>query len=90
VLGLWLLALGEFSSAVIPGVVCMLLGPLYVMRPYFTVNTDTIVVPAPLGPARRVVEYKTLAIDGSRLIAVSGDGTRKKVPVYRGMSHPAD
>jgi hypothetical protein len=90
VLGLWLLALGEFSSALVPGVVCTLLGTLYLLRPYFTVNTDAIVIPAPLGPVRRVFEYTTLEIDGSRLIAVSSDGTRKKLPVYRAMSHPAD
>jgi hypothetical protein len=90
VLGLWLLALGNFAPGLVIGAMLILLGTLYLVRPYFHVEPTSITVPALLGPKQRVVNYETLLLDGSRLVAISPDGVRTKVPVFRWSSHPAD
>lgn len=90
ILGLWLLGLGQFAPGLIIGAMLTLIGVLYLVRPYFEVTAKTVSVPALLGPKHRDYGYETLEIDGGRLVAVSSDGARKKVPVYRWTSHPAD
>jgi hypothetical protein len=90
ILGLWLLGLGQFAPGLIIGAMLTLIGVLYFVRPYFEVDTTSITVPALLGPKQRSFTFETLEIDGGRLVAVSRDGARKKVPVYRWTSHPAD
>jgi len=89
-LGLWLLMLGEFNPAVIVGLIPLLLGILYFVRPYFLVEPGSVTVPAVLGPVRRQFPYERLEFNGSKVIAVHRDGTRKKVPVARWMAHPGD
>jgi hypothetical protein len=88
--GLWLLGLGQFAPGLVIGAMLILLGALYLVRPYFQVDPGSITVPALVGPKQRVITYETLHVDGGRLVAVSGDGIRTKVPVFRWSSHPAD
>lgn len=89
-LGLWLTLLGEFNPSVIAGLLCLLLGVLYLTRPYFYVHQSAVVIPAVLGPAKREIPFQSLTFDGGRMIAVRADGTTKKVPVARWMSNAGD
>jgi hypothetical protein len=89
-LGLWLLLLGEFSPAVIAGVVPLLFGVLHLARPYFFVHQGLVTVKAVIGPVERKFPFQTLELDGKRVFAVAADGTRKRVPVSRAFSQPAD
>jgi hypothetical protein len=89
-LGLWLLALGEFSPAVFVGLFPLLIGILYLVRPYFLVEAGQVTVPAVIGPVRRRFPYERLEFDGAKVVAVRADGTRKKVPVVRWMAHSGD
>lgn len=89
-LGLWLYLLGEFSPAVIVGLVPMVIGILYLVRPYFWVYSTLVRVPALYGPVKREFPHQYLEADGNRLYAVTGDGTRKKVPVARWLANSAD
>lgn len=88
--GLWLLRLGQFPPGLIVGAMLTLIGVLYFVRPYFEVSAKSVTVPALVGSRQRDFTYETLEIDGGRLVAVGRDGARKKVPVYRWTSHPAD
>jgi hypothetical protein len=90
ILGLWLAMLGEFNPSVLVGLLVLLLGILYLVRPYFWVHANSVEVPAVIGPARRRFEFQTLTMDGNKVIAVRADGTRKKVPVTRWMSNTSD
>ncbi|TCO64974.1 hypothetical protein [Actinocrispum wychmicini] len=89
-LGLWLAVLGEFNPAVIAGMVPMLIGILYLVRPYFWVNPTSVAIPALIGPIRREFPFQTLEVNGGKLVAVRDDGTRKKVPVARWLAHSGD
>jgi hypothetical protein len=89
-LGLWLVLLGEFSPALVVGLVPMLLGVLHLVRPYFRVSPGSLVVPALIGSARREYPFAALEVEGGRLIAVRADGTREKVPVVRWLAHSGD
>jgi hypothetical protein len=89
-LGLWLVALGEFSPAAIFGFLPLLLGILYLVRPYFWVYAGSVEVVAAVGPARRQFPFQALELDGNRLVTVRADGTRKKVPVARWMANTGD
>jgi len=89
-LGLWLVMLGEFSPAAIAGFVPLLIGILYLVRPYFWVLPRSVEVPALIGPARRETPYQRLELAGGKLIAVRDDGSRKKVPVARWLANSGD
>ncbi len=89
-LALWLMSLGEFSPAIFPGLLVTLLGVMYLVRPYFWMNPKSVELAALIGPMKRTFPFQTLEVDGSRLVAVSGDGSRKKVPVARWMAHSGD
>jgi hypothetical protein len=89
-LGLWLLLLGEFSPAVIAGLAPLLIGVLYLARPYFWVHQNTVEIPAVFGPVKRRFPFQTLALDGGKVVALMSDGTRKKVPVARWMANASD
>jgi hypothetical protein len=89
-LGLWLLLLGEFNPAVVVGLLPALMGILYLVRPYFLVDRGVVTVPALIGPAKRQFPFARLEVDGGKVVAVTSEGTRKKVPVARWMAHPAD
>jgi len=52
-LGLWLFLLGEFSPALIAGLMPLLIGILYLVRPYFWVYSTMVRVPALIGPVKR-------------------------------------
>lgn len=88
--GLWLYLLGEFSFTLIIGLILMLLGILYLVRPYFWVYSTEVIIPAPIGPVKRRFPFQYLEANGNRLYAVTGDGTRKKVPVARWLANSAD
>jgi hypothetical protein len=89
-LGLWLLLLGEFNPAVVVGLLPVVFGIMYLVRPYFLVEPGMVTVPAVLGPVKRQFPYAHLEFDGGKVVAVKPDGTRKKLPVARWMAHPAD
>ena len=89
-LGLWLFLLGEFSPALIAGLMPMLIGILYLVRPYFWVYSTLVRVPALIGPVKREFPLQYLEANGNRLYAVTGDGTRKKVPVARWIANSSD
>lgn len=89
-LGLWLFMLGESSPALFAGLVPMVLGVLYLVRPYFWVYATSVALPAPIGPVKRQFPFQSLEVDGRKLIATRDDGTRKKVPVARWLAHPTD
>ncbi len=88
--GLWLVLLGEFSPAAIVGLLPILIGILYFVRPYFFVDPHTVTVPAVLGPVRREFPYERLDLEGNKVVTVRADGSRKKVPVARWLAHSAD
>lgn len=89
-MGLWLLLLGAFSPAVVIGFVPMVVGALYLARPYFWVHQKYVEVPALIGQARREFPFTTLEVDGGKVFAVGTDGTRKRVPVARWVAHSGD
>lgn len=89
-LGLWLLLLGEFNPAVVVGLLPMLFGILYLVRPYFVVEQGMVTVPALIGPVRRQFPFTHLERAGGKVVAVRPDGTRKKLPIARWLAHPAD
>jgi hypothetical protein len=89
-LGLWLLMLGEFNPAVVVGLMPILFGILYLARPYFLVEPGMVTVPALIGPVKRRFPYARLELEGSRVVAVHDDGTRKKLPIARWLAHSAD
>jgi hypothetical protein len=88
--GLWLLLLGEFSPAAFVGLFPLLLGILYLVRPYFFVYTDTVTVPALVGTLRREYPFARLDFDGGKVVAVRPDGTRKKLPLARWLARSGD
>lgn len=49
----------------VPGVACLAVGLAYLRRPYFVVEGDTVVMPAPIGPL-----HKRYPFDASRPIVV--------------------
>lgn len=89
-LGVWLLLLGEFSPAAVAGLVPLLIGILYLVRPYFVIDARMVTIPAVFGPVRRDFAYQRLELDGGRLHAITADGSRKKVPVARWLANPTD
>ena len=42
---------------IIPGVVCLLVGTAYLLRPYFTVEADAVIFPAAIGPMKKPYPY---------------------------------
>lgn len=42
---------------IIPGVVCLLVGIAYMMRPYFHVEADAVIFPAAIGPVKKPYPY---------------------------------
>lgn len=89
VLGLWLLALGETDPTLFVGVIVVLLGLPYLLRPYFLVHHTTVEVLTLLGPARRRYEYERLELVDNKLFAISGDH-RVRVPVVKAMARSSD
>ncbi|TDV42735.1 hypothetical protein [Actinophytocola oryzae] len=89
-LGLWLAMLGEFNPGIVVGLVPMVLGILYFVRPYFLVSPGSVALVAVFGPVRREFPYETLEFTGGKVFAVRGDGTRKRVPVARWMANSGD
>jgi hypothetical protein len=91
-LGLWLLALGEFATSLIIGLLVAAIGAAYLNRPYFHLEKGKIVIPALIGPVKRTFEFNTsenLEITENK-IQVNNGKSWKRVPVYRWMSHPED
>lgn len=89
-LGLWLTLLGTFNPAVVVGLMPVLIGILYLVRPYFLVTPTAVQVTALIGSIQREYPYQWLEVDGGKLLAVSGDGTRTRVPVARWLANSID
>ncbi|WP_020672355.1 hypothetical protein [Amycolatopsis nigrescens] len=89
-LGVWLYLLGEFSPVVLTGLMPMLIGILYLVRPYFWVSPAAVEVTALVGTMRREYPFQALEAEGGRLVAVDHEGARKKVPVARWLAHSED
>lgn len=89
-LGMWLFLLGDVGPAPLVGLVSVLMGVLFLVRPYFWVYSNLVVVPAVIGPVKRQFPYRHLEATGNRLYAVRDDGTRKRLPVARWMANSAD
>jgi hypothetical protein len=91
ILALWLAAAtGTLNPSVFLGALIMLMGILYLLRPYFWVYDASVEVTALVGPARRKFPYATLQLDGNKLYAVQPDGKRRKVSVAKWMAHADD
>lgn len=93
VLGVWPLLLGEFQFSLILGLLICVLGPLYLTRPYFQVDEDSIRVLALLGPGKREFRLspsESIVTDGGRLLIADKDGSSRKVPVRKWISRTVD
>ncbi|TDD11007.1 hypothetical protein E1292_06435 [Nonomuraea deserti] len=91
-LQLWLLLLGSFSPTIVVGLIFAGVGAVYLRRPYFLVEPQAIVLTAPIGPAERRFHIPTGGsprLEGNRIVIDEAGGARK-VPVRKGMAHPAD
>ena len=84
---------GRLGMAIVPALICVILGPMYFVRPYFRLEDDAFVVPALIGPAKRTVPFGQLGdvsfADGRFWVDLP-EGGRKKVPVSRLMADGAD
>jgi hypothetical protein len=90
VLGSWNFLLGDGSPAPLAGVVCLVMGVLFLARPACWVYSTVVVVPALIGPVKRQFPLQRLETTGTRLYAIRDDGTRKKIPVAKWMANSAD
>ncbi|XVQ11490.1 hypothetical protein ACQP1W_02600 [Spirillospora sp. CA-255316] len=76
------------------GVLFIVLGALFLGRPYFTytTHTRTLEVIAPIGTRRSFqgTGENGLTVEGNRIVQVRADGRRKKVPVSRWMARPEE
>lgn len=88
-LGGWLTLLGEFSPALIIGLVLVVITVGYWTRPYFIVEPNQIVIPAMFGPIKRNIPYDTLRMEEGRLVVERG-GIPQRVPIRRWLSHALD
>ena len=86
--GILVLARGEFVPTMIIGVMLVLLGVLYFVRPYFHLGSDSVTVPALVGPMRRDYAFTSLRVEGSRLVIIDRRGNSAKLPVFRWSAHP--
>ncbi|MFF5263432.1 hypothetical protein ACFY4C_31260 [Actinomadura viridis] len=86
---LGLLADGPLINLIL-GVLFIVLGALFLSRPYFTytTHTRTLDVIAPIGIRRSFHGSggDALTVEGPRIVLVRADGKRKKLPVNRWMS----
>ena len=48
-------------GSIIPGIVCVLLGPGYLRKPFFWVEAGQVVVPALMGPVKRTYTFSRLS-----------------------------
>lgn len=84
-LGLWLLLLGSFAVSIVIGPLLMLIGYLYLTKPYVRVNPNQLVIYAPLGTVAKTVDYSTtsdLKIENNTIF-VRENSAWKKVPVAK-------
>jgi hypothetical protein len=89
--GLWHSLLDGFDSVLVPAALLMLLGMLYLVRPYFRVTPTSVDVMSLIGPGPlRQFPYKTLKVRDNKLVAVQDDGTGRKVAVLRWFAHSGD
>ncbi|TDD23404.1 hypothetical protein [Nonomuraea diastatica] len=91
-LQVWLLLLGSFSPTIVVGLIVAGLGVVYLRRPYFRVEPQAIVLAAPIGPAERrfpIPAGGSPRLEGNRIV-IDEAGRARKVPVRKGMAHPAD
>lgn len=83
--------LDEFDPIVIPALLLVLLGMLYLVRPYFRVTPTSVDVARLIGPGLlRQFPYETLKVKDNKLVAVQADGIDRKVAVLRWFAHSGD
>lgn len=89
-IGIWEIRQGEFDATSIAGLIPLVVGIAFLVRPYFLVERGQVTVPALFGPGRRLYAVARMEVDGGRLYVIGADGNRKKLPVARWLAHPAD
>jgi hypothetical protein len=91
ILALWLAAAtGTLNPSVFLGALIMLMGLLYLLRPYFWVYDTSVEVTALVGPARRKFPFERLELEGNKVYAVQPGGKRRKVSVVKWMANVDD
>ncbi|MBF8185540.1 hypothetical protein ITP53_07275 [Nonomuraea sp. K274] len=84
----WLFLLGVFSPLIVVGLIVLVLGGLYLRRPYFRVEPEAIVVVSLAGTAQRripIPRNDDPRVEGNRIVI-----GERQVPVRKGMAHPED
>jgi hypothetical protein len=78
------------SFGLVTGPLFILAGIAMLFRPQFRYDpaTRTVTVVALVGPKSR--RFGGLSVAGGRIVCTSADGSRKKVPVYRGLARRAE
>lgn len=89
-LTLWVSMLGEVNPGVFVMWIAIVIGALYLTRPYFSIDSTSVVVHALVGSMKREFPYQSLEFEGNKLVTVREDGTRKRVPVARWLARSAD
>ncbi|WP_386674908.1 hypothetical protein [Streptomonospora salina] len=94
-LGIWLWATvggNEGMSALVPGVIALFFGILYVRMPYFILTPTELIVPMMRGRLARTGIRPQARLDagGTRLTMTVGRRTTTSLPVYRVMARRSD
>lgn len=92
VLALMLLQYRSVNISIILGPLMLLLGSLYLTRPYAYIEQNQFVMPAMLGPVRRTFPFSTdtdVKVENGKYYVRNGSNW-KRVPIIRWMSDPAD
>jgi hypothetical protein len=83
--------LDEYDPIVVTALLPMLVGMLYLGRPYFRVTPTSVDIVRLIGPAPlRQFPYETLKVEAGNLVAVQANGISTKVRVSRRFAHPGD
>lgn len=77
----------------VAGVLGILFGILFLIRPYFTLGEDSLTLYALFGPAKTVYSFPSpgrLQRKGQKFVVVQADGTERPVPLTAWMADPKD
>lgn len=59
-------------GSIIPGIICIVMGPAYLTKPYFWVERGAVIIPALIGPVKKTKPFKRLAdlsiVDGKLML----------------------
>ncbi|MEO1590644.1 MAG: hypothetical protein AAFU71_05045 [Cyanobacteria bacterium J06632_22] len=84
-LGIWLLLLGQLVSAGVLGILFLVVGYLYLKRPYFDVKADRITIYNLLGNVVKrypLTPHERLKVENNKLL-IEQSGMARKVAVSR-------